>query len=543
MAGRPHSAGFAAVDLVAVAGLIGVAIFFAAWHDLFRNYLSHLANQGTVYQALLINDGLKQEMHDHTGYIYYLLVAGWYRLLHALSVLDVIRLSDLPGPDAFEPYYASLVYAARALSATLVAVFAAVFYFGILHLTRSRAIAMIAALVTVSSPGFVEVGAITIRSDMTAALFVYCAFFLGVAASGRPGWRGIALLGGAAFSAWLAIAAKMQVVPLVLALPVLLFAFDRRPAAMPSPAFSLGQKPLSWAFIFFAAAAALPALTMLWGSILFWQSRGGYQALIAGYFLALWLAYGIRHRLSWYERLLALAAVMLGFAMAHYSHLITGDMKNSLALGNFLEWMSQFTHTSKFEGATLIDQSFSHLLNTIDHMIPRMFISLENGNAPLAALYGVAGVGAIGLLIAGQRRMAAQVGLLWLTAFGMEVFSAIKSWKLVYHIFVLPWLAIATAVLASEIARLTTDRGSRRRVPTMSIAFAMAIVAVFCLAENFRLGIAPRRIMKPHNICGNAYAYLHRIPHHFDRYCPGTKLTPSGEGSFLFGKKGGSNLK
>src|SRR5262244_1673616 len=35
-----------------------------------------------AYNGLLLNDGRAQEYFDHTGYLYDLLLAAWYRVLH-----------------------------------------------------------------------------------------------------------------------------------------------------------------------------------------------------------------------------------------------------------------------------------------------------------------------------------------------------------------------------------------------------------------------------------------------------------------------------
>ena len=60
------------------------------------------------------------------------------------------------------------------------------------------------------------------------------------------------MLGAGTASAWLGIAAKIQVIPLVLALPVLAIAFDRRPRQAGSPERGFGDAPWGWAFIFAA---------------------------------------------------------------------------------------------------------------------------------------------------------------------------------------------------------------------------------------------------------------------------------------------------
>ena len=49
-----------------------------------------------AYNALLINSGFPQEFLEHTGYLYFLLVAGWFRLLHSIGILSIVNLTALP---------------------------------------------------------------------------------------------------------------------------------------------------------------------------------------------------------------------------------------------------------------------------------------------------------------------------------------------------------------------------------------------------------------------------------------------------------------
>ncbi len=49
-----------------------------------------------AYNALLLNDGRAQEYFEHPGYLYHLLLAAWYRLLHGLGFLPVHALSEVP---------------------------------------------------------------------------------------------------------------------------------------------------------------------------------------------------------------------------------------------------------------------------------------------------------------------------------------------------------------------------------------------------------------------------------------------------------------
>ena len=47
-----------------------------------------------VYQGFLLNDGKPQEFFYHPGHLHVVLTEAWLRLLHSLSVLDVVALSQ-----------------------------------------------------------------------------------------------------------------------------------------------------------------------------------------------------------------------------------------------------------------------------------------------------------------------------------------------------------------------------------------------------------------------------------------------------------------
>ena len=49
-----------------------------------------------VYNAFLLNDPLPQEFFDHPGYLSILLLSYWLRALHALGIVQVISLSEMP---------------------------------------------------------------------------------------------------------------------------------------------------------------------------------------------------------------------------------------------------------------------------------------------------------------------------------------------------------------------------------------------------------------------------------------------------------------
>jgi hypothetical protein len=73
----------------------------------------------TVYNALLLNDPLPQEFFDHPGYLSILLLSYWLRALHALGIVQVISLSEIPplsDPAGFAHAWTAATQAGRVLS-------------------------------------------------------------------------------------------------------------------------------------------------------------------------------------------------------------------------------------------------------------------------------------------------------------------------------------------------------------------------------------------------------------------------------------------
>ena len=83
-----------------------------------------------AYNALLINSGFPQELLEHTGYLYFLLVAGWFRLLHSIGILSIVNLTALPPVAdlaAFHSGWQQIIEAGRMFTIGFIALFAATF--------------------------------------------------------------------------------------------------------------------------------------------------------------------------------------------------------------------------------------------------------------------------------------------------------------------------------------------------------------------------------------------------------------------------------
>lgn len=81
-------------------GLTAIVAGLAASFFLFGYALVYWRNADmdlmVIYNALALNDGKPQLFFDHTAYLTILSVKSWYRLLHALGLLDGYSLSNVP---------------------------------------------------------------------------------------------------------------------------------------------------------------------------------------------------------------------------------------------------------------------------------------------------------------------------------------------------------------------------------------------------------------------------------------------------------------
>src|SRR5260370_35269793 len=104
-------------------GLAAIKAGLAASFFLFGYALIYWRNADmdfmVIYNALALNDGKPQLFFDHTAYITILSVKFWFRLLHALGLLDAWSLSAIPSAanaPAFDAAMTSAVRAGRLLA-------------------------------------------------------------------------------------------------------------------------------------------------------------------------------------------------------------------------------------------------------------------------------------------------------------------------------------------------------------------------------------------------------------------------------------------
>src|SRR6267142_3104009 len=215
-----------------------------------------------IYNALALNDGKPQLFFDHTAYITILSAKLWFRLLHALGLLDAWSLSAIPSASNAAAFDAAMTSAVRAgrLLAWLIATGCVLIFSALVRLVvRDWRVAMLATLGFAFSGG-IAVHSRILRSELVAACPVIFALMLLImvgrnSSIARPLWMAVAV--GLCV---LGLENKVQAILLIGALPLLVLPFGSPKSA--SVAF-WRTTPSSWLA---AGIAAIVAIASAWAA-------------------------------------------------------------------------------------------------------------------------------------------------------------------------------------------------------------------------------------------------------------------------------------
>ena len=425
-----------------------ISLSLAYYHDIERSYL--LASDADivyVYQALLLNDGLKQEYFDHTGYIYFILLSLWIKSLYFLNLIDVATLSQLPGPAEFEPRFAQLVFAGRWLSGILAGLFSVVFYYGISSLTRNRVVALAFAMLFTLSPGLVN-QSLVLRTELPAALFSLLAFFLLIKATQEYGiWRFVTL-GLTSFFCMLALMSKMQIIFTILVYPILAVLFGQTSQADDFLENGVDQTSLQLAIVLGLLALSVPSVIMISSTIarpVSLGSGGGlYQLALAVYLCVAIVIYKVLYRFSVKHVIYSLTGIVFGISLGQFLHLWHHAVENTYALANFLEHMTQFGNNEvryKLGESGVVKgfPLFVQFLANFGDALERLYIDFQLQEFPLQPVYWFVTIGVILALLCSDFPLALQAGALLGVAILMETITRFRYWdSFKYGIFTEP---------------------------------------------------------------------------------------------------------
>lgn len=470
-----------------------------------------------AYHGLLFNEGLPQEYFDHPGYGYFLVIAGWYRLLHALGLLPIVTVSALPpaaDAAATAAAWQQLVEAGRALSLVLTAGFAVTYATLVRGLTGDRRIAILAGVLLAFGVGY-SAQARQMRTDLLSAGFVVTALLLTLVAVRRPpGGRAVLLLALAGLCAALAMVTKVQAVFLAMAIPVLVLPFGRRFEGHP------WRWAVAGATLVAAVLALIPAAGLIregvagWGQAFYPYTpvggglSGHYQGIVAGWILLGMLAYAAVWRVRAAYAVTAGAAVAFGLSLGLLALEIRPNPQNGIAVANFIEHMFVFTswrHQGLQGQEQVVGGGLLGLLAAgIGRTLAIRTIVLHPDNIPQTIVvewFAIAG--AVVLWRRGRRLAALQAGLLLLAAWGLESLFSLRGFQRAYAAYTDPLAILSAAWVLARMPELL-DRPKPRR-------WLVGGVVLVVLAAHAWPVVETRRLPNPRTHCDWIPTYMPRV--------------------------------
>ena len=440
-----------------------------------------------AYNALLLNDGRAQEYFEHPGYLYHLLLAAWYRLLHGLGFLPVHALSEVP-PAAdvagFDRAWQQLVEAGRVLSLILGIAF--VWTYGALmrRLIGDWRIAVMAAIALAWSGG-VAMHIRIMRTELLSAGLITCALLLVLVAARAGAVRRAMYIGLAGLCASLAIITKVQALLPALAIPIIALAFGRTvPAGEREASGAARPWTVAAVAVAVAVALALPAFVLLAqgmaGGTNYRPIGGGmsgiYQWLIALWIAGAMMAYAVAYRVSLAGTVATVAALVVGIELGLLSLDIRYHVQNVIAVANPIEHMfasaAVATPTLTDEPQMLTGAFAWALAKGVMQSLALHSFVFSTSARPTLLLEWFAIIGAIVLWRRGERRLPVQVALLIVTAWALDAVFSLRSLQTPYFAYTDPLLILAAALVLAYLPELQARRWAQHA------AIALLVVTV-----------------------------------------------------------------
>lgn len=426
-----------------------------------------------VYNGFLLNAGLPQEYFDHPGYLSILLLAEWLRLLHAVGLLKVDALTQLPpvaDAAAFKAAWTAATRAARVLSLAIAMGFVLSFGTLLRVWVRDWRIAGL-GLFFLAFSGGMAMQMRTMRTELIATGLFFSALMilLIVARRGSRSARPL-LIGCAALLIALAMENKIQIVFLIAALPVLLLPFG------PEEADSGFWKPSPTAWVCLAASVALAGLATYaaYDIVRFGLATSStptlnlpplaLKATTYWTLIALWLGVGIAAytrvwRVPLLEAATAVFAIVAGTAIALLALDIRYHPNDVMVVFHPLEQMYSFGASTAPQLATgsLADKAM-YLLDSLGGLVARRTFVLQSSPRPTIFLEWFVIAATVYALRRRQWRTVAQVAVLMATVYGVDMLGMARGLKQEYFLLTDPLVIVAGALLLARLPALQTHR-------------------------------------------------------------------------------------
>jgi hypothetical protein len=503
--------------LVFCAGMLASFLVAGFWYPYWR-----IADMDfwVVYNAFLLNVPLPQEYFDHPGYLSILLLSYWLRALHALGIVHVISLSEIPPlSDAagFARAWAQATQAGRVLSLIYAMGFVVAFSYLLRALLRDWRIAALGGFLLAFSGGMAMEMRIMRTELLAAAFFTSALLMLLIAAKRGERWWRPAVVGFASLLITLAMLNNIQFLFLICALPVLLLPFG--PEAPPSGFWSTPRR--AWPALAASAAIALIAVYLAKDIVLSGLSGTGslhlpalrigaetYWAMIAVWIGLGMTAYAVVWRVAALEVLAAIFAAVAGCMIALLALYIRFHANDVAVVFHPLEQMFVYASGSEPQlaagGSLLNAEHLKFLFEAVAGVIARRTFVLASSPRPTIFLEWFVIAATVIAIRRREWRLVLQVAALMLTDWGIDTLSMTRGLKQEYFLLTDPLAIIAAALLISKL----TDLQHHRWTYPVGVALIVAHVLV-SQAEPVKHIF---RTDGPEVLCG-LYHHAQRVEH------------------------------
>ena len=469
-------------------GLVGIVAGLALSFFLFGYAVVYWRNADmdfmVIYNALVMNDGKPQAFFDHTAYLTILTVKSWFRLLHALHLLDAYTLSTVPPATdaaAFDAAMTQAVRAGRVLAFLIASGCVLIFAWLMRRIVRDWRVALLATLAFALSGG-IAVHSRILRSELVAACPVLFALMLLIVIGRRASLARPAGIAVAAALCVLGLENKVQAILLIGALPFVILPFGSEDSK--SVAF-WNNTASSWVAVAVAATAAAavawaasPLVAVGWDRTLLDAAQfhplllnrfGIYQVALAVLIGGCMVAYAAIWRISAAETLASVFALVAGSLLALLLLDLDYNTANVIAVVNPLEKMLTFAdaNTSGVANGSSLAAVVLLLFDGLASVLARYSFVLHSSPRPTVFLTWLILPGIAYAWRRGEKEAALQALMLMLAAVGIDALGVRRGLKSEYFIFTDPLIILAGAVLLDRL------RGLRFHKWTYQIAMAL----------------------------------------------------------------------
>src|ERR1035437_6984482 len=459
--------------LVFCAGMLASFLVAGFWYPYWR-----IADMDfwVVYNAFLLNVPLPQKYFDHPGYLTILLLSYWLRALHALGIVHVISLSEIPplrDAAGFARAWTQATQAGRVLSLIYAMGFVVAFSYLLRALLRDWRVAALGGFLLAFSGGMAMEMRI-IRTELLAAAFFTSALLmlLVVAKLGQRAWRP-AIGALASLLVTLALLNKVQILFLICALPILLVPFG----SIGAPERGFWDVPrLAWPALSAIVAIALLAVFLAKDILIDGLStastptlalpvlRIGAQTYWAA--IVVWIGlgmavYAVVWRVTALEALAAVFATVAGCMIGLLAPYIRYHPNNVVVIFHPLEQMFFWASVSDPQlstGSLLSVQHIEYLFEAIAGVIARRTFVLASSPRPTIFLEWFVIAATVIAIRRREWRLVFQVAALILTDWGVDTLGMARGLKQEYFLLTDPLAIIAAALLISKLTDLQRHR-------------------------------------------------------------------------------------